>query len=1271
MLSAKTDVILDKLPKEDNIKEVELIENLYTFIKKGKDDNKLYILPKNTRWVDKYYPYIEVENTKKPNTFSQVHDIIVSFEDEEKNQDYYVLKNPNYQKSWSLSESYKSLINKFRGYNKTYEFTINENPTTISKLFLDLDFSKGTFDDTTKKQWINNIIDFVKNYTNAEHTLYYNRYNGNYHIIWNVYDSIQNIKGMHILIQDYISLTEKNVKSVIDNSDGIRTILTVKQVKIDQRYDFPNINDYYIPSNQDIDLFNLSNDELASLITEHSIYNLNNIPKMDYHIDIWAASKRGTLQELNQDDLVKIQIYESTILKARFNVPFDEYLIQRGYKRREFTNIKDSLTDFDYTDDEYQGSYKKKIDLFGYIFKPEVGLYRDLLNILPSDFLLTRKNWFWLAYITKGFSIGVEESISDEIFRLFQAKSKEVGDKYEDRWTNNNRSIFDNLSKVNSNFADLIHLCFKYSLKRTLDALEINKFDYFKWKAINNYYKLDNRFKVNRYNGHTKVFNNKKGLEIIQANMGMGKTTRLEEYLNDESNKDKTILIITTKRTLGDSFRRRFPNFEHYDDFTGYINKPRVIVQMESLKRVNAWYDVIIMDEVHELLNQFISPYHNINETYLRFIPLIQHAEVVKMMDAFITPLVMTFVDLYFDDYTYNQNTKSRSKITYTFNETDSLLINKFKKALEDGKKIVFCCNSKKVLKDMVVLSKRYTDKILAVYADSDDNLKREITMDEETKIKEVQVFLYTPTITVGVDIQTEFDVVFGYFKNKCNDANSCIQMLNRVRNIEEKRIELFVMQNLEYQPEITDQDILEKRNSSKVRFNLIQNAINNVTISEPLVCETNKRGMVFRVENKPFNTLLKAIINNKVNSLNEFTGLFIHYIKMAGGRVKYDDEKTNPALKEEIRDERIQDDHQIFINTKLIESSDYDDLQSLLLKTKEDKEQIHKYRLHSIYGDLNLDQVPLDKYDSNAKHYLALSSKNKSSSMCVDSTKSVLKKDPYIQWNTGYMILQDLMINNSGEYQKKRDLTLSIGSFDLFKFKWNKETLWNTMNAKYSSKWSEMNKRFDTRTKAQWNEKNICNWINRMISLFKIQLITIANSKNGTDNKTNRTIYVLEYTDDHMADIMTLHQPNPILSFDKYNSSLDQDKIKSNEIKEDLITILQNHIITNPDIYKTNSINEVRYDVLENLIKDDSDKLNELYKDKGYIRHKKSKKIDLIESLIQPFPFEILKTVLYIHEYCISKEYYIDSFRQNIDRTEEYKLDLIIDELNKSINKK
>ena len=71
---------------------------------------------------------------------------------------------------------------------------------------------------------------------------------------------------------------------------------------------------------------------------------------------------------------------------------------------------------------------------------------------------------------------------------------------------------------------------------------------------------------------------------------------------------------------------------------------------------------------------------------------------------------------------------------------------------------------------------------VLCIHSKTPDTEKQAFCKDPDSFLTDVDLLIYTPTLTVGVDIQTKVDILVGFFKPHL--PLSAIQQLRRVRNV-------------------------------------------------------------------------------------------------------------------------------------------------------------------------------------------------------------------------------------------------------------------------------------------------------------------------------------------------------------------------------------------------------------------------------------------------------------------------------------------------------
>ena len=497
------------------------------------------------------------------------------------------------------------------------------------------------------------------------------------------------IKAVHQLVQDHFrNKFCMNFSEILDSSVGIQSILCPKQVDIKRKgskyidvlewkdnfyYPAPNKKFY---TSKDFSIYDPEFQRQRFNETGiHSIYN--------YYEELKEIPEKVIIQEHWNN---RFSLSENALEKIRKTLKYTkEQMFKKGWIRNPLRELEPE--DFK----PYVFNFCGKEITF------TIPMLEKLLKIIPYNIVDTTKSFFNLLYKIKAFALieskldyiknqpleivkddhplknliermSAKENSFDinkdmynriyDIFDSFCSKAKNYD-------AENNKVLYEKQNKYNVDFIEIIKTAKRCSLGKTLKVFGISYYDYciYKSKKI----KIPN-INCNEYNDKlTKPFSDELGLEIIQANMGMGKTQRCMEFL--EKNKDKSVLIISCKRTLANNFIQRFPEFIDYRDITNdIIFEEKVICQLESIHRIKRNFDIVIMDECHELINQIISPHHTDIMSLRERLKKLMASPVVKFMDANISNLVISFIQTYRDDFFWNRNTyKLREDFTYNF----------------------------------------------------------------------------------------------------------------------------------------------------------------------------------------------------------------------------------------------------------------------------------------------------------------------------------------------------------------------------------------------------------------------------------------------------------------------------------------------------------------------------------------------------------------------------------------------------------------------------
>jgi len=309
-------------------------------------------------------------------------------------------------------------------------------------------------------------------------------------------------------------------------------------------------------------------------------------------------------------------------------------------------------------------------------------------------------------------------------------------------------------------------------------------------------------------------------LIIVKALWGSGKTKHIViKMLN--SNRNKKVLILSENNSLNTELTSKLSklgfNVINHQDKENKITEADI--QICSLESINKIYhaDIIILDEYETICSHFSSTTlnQNTNTDYTIFNKLkslLITSEKVLCLDADISlprvEWIEKLLDVKSEKYylTDNNFSEYEFKFWYSYNQFNTEFINEL-----EHKKLVLCSSSKKqiqVIREQV--SNKYPNKNvvficndLIVRVNDIEYPKKTFIAELENNIQEYEIdlLLYTPTITTGVSIETEyFDKLYAVgFNYKCPNARTFIQMLFRVRNLKQKQINITTLQSLNF----------------------------------------------------------------------------------------------------------------------------------------------------------------------------------------------------------------------------------------------------------------------------------------------------------------------------------------------------------------------------------------------------------------------------------------------------------------------------------------
>lgn len=889
----------------------------------------------------------------------------------------YVVLNPFYEDN-SYLRMYSDLL-KNNSEKRNY-MTFNENPSTITikklkersstselrsdqliditdryvRLFLDLDFNKSDvlFSKSKKEKWLSYICEYVDSLIGWHKVNILTNKNGNYHLIWNVSMHISEIKAVHKLIQDHVRLRFYNNKitSIIDSSVGLRLPYCYKQISatVGKGYNFSD--DFY--KNDKIEIEWNDPEDTACGMWRYSLYNKSESPTyiVPEDSEIYFAKLY-----INRFSLIYTPELKQKIAN-RYGVEgsIDFWLSKNGW-------IEESLIDLEEWDLEEPISYNQEIILCGKTVTLDNNFMKRVLELVDPKIVNSNKAWYYFMKVFKGFSIANDDP--EELYKIFDQWCEEA-DGYNEE---NNLRKWNNCKKVFGSIQKILAKLTQDDLEELIGVTIFEQEIYKSQLSIDDNFNVCYNETVNGRPGSTRELDTIDGIEITSANCGQGKTSVCSNFCNKMISEGKSILIITPRINLAKENKLNNPTFSLYLDTKAFDinNEDHLIIQAESLPKIRRTYDIVILDETHELCSQFLSPLHKdymlVRNTIKK---LLDNASMIKMMDAFVSPLIWDFVNNIKGDKLVrsSRNTyKNRSDYTYVFLEEG--IEKRIFDAIDNKKKIFVACNSTKFARKIEGYCKDKKIKSVFIWSKSSDWDKTSIITDKNT-LEDCQVFIYTPTITVGVSIinlNNPFNEGFCYFNNKTNDANSCMQMTNRVRQLTDKKItfQLNVIEGT-LPTNNKDLDILLNKRYIYQHKAIIDTMAQDWSKCEP-VLDTND----FWYKH------LRAVIKNNNTSNNNFKGLILGYIQETGATISAEVEKVtkeNIEVLEKLKGDIENEDWAKYESIPIISEGTYRTLKSCKELSDDEKLQLEVYNHVRLLNKKLLSYTHLKKFKKSEK---------------------------------------------------------------------------------------------------------------------------------------------------------------------------------------------------------------------------------------------------------------------------------------------------------------
>jgi hypothetical protein len=463
----------------------------------------------------------------------------------------------------------------------------------------------------------------------------------------------------------------------------------------------------------------------------------------------------------------------------------------------------------------------------------------------------------------------------------------------------------------------------------------------------------------------------------VIAAMKMGKTKKLLEYINtnfqDTNHYTHSIKFISFRQTFSANIKSKFEQFALYSDIKGDLTQSKLIVQVESLHRMQIGMgvpppDLVILDEVELIVEQFDSGLlKQFSKAWAVFQYLIEHSKHVICMDAALSDRTISLLRRLRVDkkqtaarITIHHNTYQNAVDDhYYFTPSKTQWYAQLYADVDNGLKIAVATSS---LAEAEILKQNLQTKYQG------DNCKRVGFYSSKTPIsikKEhfanvdefwstYDIMIYTPTVSAGVSFERcHFDKVYAWFTDMSCNVEVCLQMLGRIRDVKLKEYIIGLNLNGGYLPTSIESI---KDSVYKSRENLYK-----VPNYDLLMFEYDNRGMIKYYESEYFHLWLH---NTRVRNLsrNSFVKRFASYLNVYGANMHVlenvfdnailnDIEQTNDETREQLNGEK----HTAIATASELTDQEVGEIQDKFLQQREvsekERNSYDKYRLRRDYN--------------------------------------------------------------------------------------------------------------------------------------------------------------------------------------------------------------------------------------------------------------------------------------------------------------------------------
>lgn len=318
---------------------------------------------------------------------------------------------------------------------------------------------------------------------------------------------------------------------------------------------------------------------------------------------------------------------------------------------------------------------------------------------------------------------------------------------------------------------------------------------------------IPDAFSVERYcEPHLRPFVFAAGIDtlIIKSGMGTGKTKQLHDMIRGLP-ADVVVIFVSFRKSFSSelSGKLRDDGFVKYDEIAGQIAADRLIIQFESIDRLTlpvGRTTLLVLDESEAIVRQTSSSIgkDKMRMCWDRFQWLLTYSTYMIAMDAFAEgrtfalPRTRRGVHMHLNTWTPPDAVIERRYLEYAA-FLDAIMAAATAAAAAPFVIASTCKAQADSIHAAILERYPHPDRIRKYTRDSTVE-DRDDFNDVNAAWANIDILIYTSTITAGCSFEGHrFKRLFAYFNSGSCDAQTSIQMLGRVRDIESREHHVFI----------------------------------------------------------------------------------------------------------------------------------------------------------------------------------------------------------------------------------------------------------------------------------------------------------------------------------------------------------------------------------------------------------------------------------------------------------------------------------------------